>query len=136
MQDLNTLGALISAISVILVFVGSLVGIRFRRTSTKYKQQQEVNKRQREVQEKLIQATDYLFQVREWAAQRGLLNQLPELPQILRFEYVVAKAEEEPTNGPYTQLLDQLSTIQKVLSPMESPRVEHPPSEVPPHPGP
>ena len=125
MQNLNTLGTLISLISVIVVFVGSLVGIRVRRTSSKYKRQQEV-------QEKLIQATDWIFQMREWAAARGLLNQLPELPQILRFEYVTAKAEEESATGPYTQLLDQLSTIQKALSPMDAGKIEPPPTESPP----
>lgn len=118
----NSLGTLISVISVIVVFVGSLAGIRVRRNNSKYKRQQEL-------QEKLVQATDYLFQVREWAAQRGLLSQLPELPQILRFEYVTAKAEEEPANGPYTQLLDQLSAIQKALTPAEAMKAEHPPAE-------
>lgn len=123
-MNLNTLGTVISLVSLIVVFAGSLVGIRVRRTSSK-------SKRQQEVQEKLVQATDYLFQVREWAAQRGLLSQLPDLPQILRFEYVTAKAEEESATGPYTQLLEQLSTIQKALSPTEHPKIE-PSGETPP----
>lgn len=109
MQSLDTLGSLISLLAVLLTLVGSLVAIRVRRTSAKYKRQQEV-------QERLVQATDWIFQTRMWASRTGQLNQLPELPQILRYEYVAAKAEEEPASGPYTNLAEQM---QKALQQLE-----------------
>lgn len=108
MQSLNTLGSLVSLLAVLLTLVGSLVAIRVRRTSAKYKRQQEV-------QERLVQATDWIFQTRMWASTTGQLGQLPELPQILRYEYVTAKAEEEVTNGPYTNLAEQMQrTLQQL----------------------
>jgi hypothetical protein len=84
----TTIGTLISALVGLLFVVLSLVTFRARRADRKAGNLAAVR-------ETNIAALAWSYDVRAWAASRGLLSQLPPLPKEMTPEYLTGKAEGE-----------------------------------------
>lgn len=119
MQLTGVVGAVTSLLAAIITFLGTVITIRVRQSNRKYRLTQERNKRHREIEEKLIQASDWIFEARYRGARKGFLHDLPDLPQILHIDYVQGRAEEEPDEGPYTNLAQALERLGGEISDLD-----------------
>ena len=97
-MNATTIGTLISALAALLFVVLSLVTFRARRADRRAGNLAAIR-------ETNIAVLAWSYEVRAWAATRGLLNQLPPLPKEMTPEYLTGKAEGEG-NPELAQLAD------------------------------
>lgn len=99
----TTLGTTISALAGALFVVLSLVTFRARRADRRAGNLAAIR-------ETNVKAMAWAYDVRTWAASRGLLEQLPPLPKEMTPEYLSGKAEGEG-NPELAQLADFASRM-------------------------